>query len=322
MRRLRWSVLTTVIFFTLFGTFHSANAQCEPTTLMAKDVQTIQVSVPVEIAFVLAASSNDFELARRNMGGTGQSGVILRTADFNEARSSAQKVASAIKFERDRSDYISFLAQQLAGETLRNYVKCLTVDNKPTSGLLIWFNQRANDIYLLNAIWFGGSDAKTDGEPYVSDGKLERTPEKWASGKIEQLIWKKPPNATALLVLSVGGLSTTFRLVGEPPSVRWGTQEVRGAKLSASSYHVSGTVCGGGSAEGCVIPQKPGGSLVRGTGRLTDYKASETSRAGFAISLDTPDRVCIKLTVSTGACEARNNGEGVVTAVEQYPDVQ
>jgi hypothetical protein len=325
MRSPWWPILTTVALVGWSVALEPANAQCSPTALMAKDVQTIQVSIPIEIAFVLAATKDEFDQAKKGLGGTGQSGIILTSADFNEARASAQKVASAIKFERDRSDYQTFLTQQLIGDAHRTHVRCLTIDNKPPSGLLVWFDQRASDIYILNGMWFGGvqgSVANTEGAPYVSDGKLEKKPEKWTNGKVEQLIWKKPPNTTALLNMSVGGQTTTFRVVGDAPFVRWGIKEVRGPKLSASSYHVSGTVCGGGSAEGCVIPQNPGGSLIRGTGRMTDFSASETSRAGFAVSSETPDRICVKLTVSTGACEARNNGQGVVTAVEQYPDVQ
>jgi hypothetical protein len=52
---------------------------------------------------------------------------------------------------------------------------------------------------------------------------------------------------------------------------------------------------------------------VTGIGRLTNFRAKDASQAGFNITVDTPERVCVRLTVSTGACELSNSGEGVVS---------
>ena len=104
-------------------------------------------------------------------------------------------------------------------------------------------------------------------------------------------------------------------MAGEPPPVRWQVGDVpNGPKLAAASFHVSGSVCGGGSAEGCVAPSS-GGFLVRGTGRLLGFTARDISRAGYSPTEDRPERICVRLVVSTGACESRNNGEGTLTVV-------
>jgi hypothetical protein len=55
---------------------------------------------------------------------------------------------------------------------------------------------------------------------------------------------------------------------------------------------------------------------VSGTGRLTSYTALDSNHAGFSVTVDTPERICVKLEVSTGACEAKSHAEGVVSAIE------
>lgn len=300
-----------------------ASAQCDPMAFMVRDPQSIQWNETIEIAFVLAATKDQFNEAKK-MGATVQYGLIGGSATYEEARAIAMKVAQVVKFNNTRSYYVNFLSQQLSGRVQEEYAQCLK--GQQGEGVFMWLDKREGEFVFINAFWVG-DQAKAigeyDREPRVvpENTLIVEKPSKWLKGKTEQLILKKSPDVEAFVSFSVSGQQGRFVVVRDPIPITMATQEVIGSKLMASSFHVSGSVCGGGSAEDCVTPKKPGGYLVRGSGRLKDFSARIISSAGFTVTVDTPDRVCVRLTVSTGACEARNSGEGVVTAIERYPEV-
>jgi hypothetical protein len=82
-----------------------AQIECSPTALMAKDAISVQTSPTVELAFALTASQREYDAAKAVLG-TGRSGLIVSSTSLDEARSNAQRLAPAIRFDRSRADYL------------------------------------------------------------------------------------------------------------------------------------------------------------------------------------------------------------------------
>jgi hypothetical protein len=74
--------------------------------------------------------------------------------------------------------------------------------------------------------------------------------------------------------------------------------------------------CQGHSATACVTPQR-GGRLVPGTGSVANEV--RVGRAGWTVTTDTPEQICIQFWAATGACETEVSVQGQVTAVEEFP---
>jgi hypothetical protein len=226
----------------------------------------------------------------------------------------------------DPSYWEALFAQQLTGSAQQGYVECIK-QAQTGSRLILWVDSRQSDFFIIGAVWFGKDGQQTgtyDQDPVVAPPtvSLVQKPSHWATGATQQLILQKSPEINALLSIRVSGQTANLGIVRDPPPILIASHEINGSKLTASSFHVSGSVCGAGFAEDCVTPTQPGGFLIRGSGKLKNYSARINSSAGYTVTVDSPERICIKLTVSTGACEARNTGEGVVSAIEQYPSVQ
>jgi hypothetical protein len=121
-------------------------------------------------------------------------------------------------------------------------VQCLIASARPET-VVVWPDPRAGEIFILNVLWNGTTEAHFDETPFPSVGELIKTPSSLKPKFPERIYWKKPAAAAALLEMRVGGTITTFRTAGESVPVRWQATEVVGPKLSAQSFHVSGTVC-------------------------------------------------------------------------------
>ncbi|MET4425676.1 hypothetical protein [Bradyrhizobium sp. RT3a] len=65
----------------------------------------------------------------------------------------------------------------------------------------------------------------------------------------------------------------------------------------------------------CVTPER-GGHLVPGTGSVTNEV--RVGRAGWTVTKDTPEQICIELWAATGACETEVSVQGQASAVEEY----
>jgi hypothetical protein len=318
-------VLLAVFWSCVYAIPNEAIAQCEPTTFMARNIQSVQISDFVELVFVLTASQADFDLAKNGLGPSSQLGLIAGSLNFDEARSKATRISTAVKLDNSPTDNSNIIAQQLSGAALQDYVHCLTVDHSK-QGLTLWLDKREGEFLTLGAYWLSSNNdyaGKYDAPPIVRNGELIQPPANWKSGIIEKLLVDvKNPQEKTLVSISINGSSARLVTVGKLPILSMATKEVVGPVLAARSFRASSTVCGGGSADGCVIPTEPGGYLVRNSGRLTDFTAAIASSAGSSLPVDTPDRVCVRLTVSTGACEASNSGQGKVTVLERYPKLQ
>jgi hypothetical protein len=89
--------------------------------------------------------------------------------------------------------------------------------------------------------------------------------------------------------------------------------------MHARSTCINGNIKTIGTDTDCVSPTQPGGSLVVGSGKETNFTAIQTNNATVTITKDTPDQICFKLVVDTGVCMVDNVADALATAVERYP---
>ncbi|GLH78323.1 hypothetical protein SSBR45G_32320 [Bradyrhizobium sp. SSBR45G] len=303
-----------------------SQAECSPAFYMAKYVQSLQASNYVQFSFILAATLTEFDLAKKSLAGQSQGGIISESQSFDEAKSKATRVFGALKLNVGAAQAAKVIAQQLVGPALQDYVKCITID-EPKPGVTLWQIDRDGDVVTLGAYWLGTNRdevGRLEGETVLRNFEwLGKPPTNWKSGAIEKLLLvAKSPEERSFISIGVNGSSAEFSTFGKLPDVVLLTKEIVGPTLSARSFRASGTVCGAGSSTACVYPTEPGGYLVKGTGRLTDYSAIIGNNAGFSLQVDTLDQACVTLTVSTGACEAANAGQGKISVLERYPKLQ
>jgi hypothetical protein len=69
------------------------------------------------------------------------------------------------------------------------------------------------------------------------------------------------------------------------------------------------------SVQQCVTPER-GGHLVPGTGSVTNEV--RVGRAGWSVTKDTPEQICVEFWAATGACETEVSIQGQATAVEEF----
>jgi hypothetical protein len=99
--------------FGVLASIHSAKAECNPRDFLVKDTQALQESSETELAFVLTATKDEFDEAKRDIGIGGRYGIISGSATFPEAKDKATKIAQSTKF-----DYHSSYAKQYFVQTI------------------------------------------------------------------------------------------------------------------------------------------------------------------------------------------------------------
>jgi hypothetical protein len=117
----------------------------------------------------------------------------------------------------------------------------------------------------------------------------------------------------------VSGKSGQFVIVQDPPSVSWTTAPVVSNQLLKAATHGPNPGCSAGAARDCITPTRPGGTFVPGTAAMIDSSTSDPSRYSQVFEMNTPARICVVMTQSTGACEAGQSAQGRLTALEKYP---
>jgi hypothetical protein len=303
--------------------FSPASSECDPIDFMVQDVQHITVSDEVEIAFLMTATKEQFDSARKSMGAGGAFGRISGNANYGEAKQRAVKEAKATKFDYSRSYYINFLSRQLSPRAAQMYSDCLEKD-KERPGLRLWFSKQEGEFFFLKAFWVGGVEVdgigRYDDEPVLEQLTLVRKPGVWPKGKTQEILVKKARDVDALISLSVGGQTKSLVLPKEPPRIVMQSRAITSGKtMKAASTRRSKTVCPSGTDSDCIIPQNPNGSLVPGSGGVTDLQSLDARMASYKVTTDTPERICITFTVATGACEFRNEGSARLVATERFP---
>jgi hypothetical protein len=313
------------LFGLVYGSIQS-EAQCFPQDFMIKDLEQTVINEQLSIAFLQTASRQQYEEGDRS-GSTWGSylGSTAGGVKYDDAKKLAQRAAESTKFSYDHSFYLNYLSMHLSPISAKMYSDCLERD-KQTPGFRMWIARREGNYFTLKAFWVGGDEktavGKLDKPPTKDNVTVVDLPIEWVRAKTQEIVLSKAPDVDGYFSLSVGGQPpTSLVLLHDTPPIRMASHEVLGNQIRADTRHDSSRSCGPGSAQGCVTPSKKGGFLVPGTGQLTQFKVRNPS-GGVDITVyeNSSERICIRLTVNTGACEAGNSGEGYVSAVERYPE--
>lgn len=302
-----------------------ARADCDARAFMVKDVRSIQQSGETELAFVLTATREEYEAAKKNgaLGGTYK--LFSASLNYQEARQKATRIAQATRFDYHNSYASNYLSQTLSGKALDNYVACLERD-KERPGLALWLQHRDGNYFTFRAFWVGADTrrpaARYDTPPVVDGGKIISNPEAWLKAKTEEIVVKRDGNNDLFLNLTVGGQTKSMVVVKDPPAVEWMNKPVTSEKLIKAHSHGPNPGCTGGEATDCIHPAHPGGLFVSGTATMVDGTSSDPSHYTALITRDMPSEICVKMTQFTGACEVTQSAQGRLTAVEMFPQVE
>jgi hypothetical protein len=300
-----------------------AKADCNARDFMIKEVQDIQRSGETELSFVLTATEEEFNNAKKNAGLSGAYGLISGSANYGEAQEKARRIAQSTKFDYKSSYASSYFSQSLSPKALDAYVACLERD-KERPGLTVWLQGRQGDFFTFRAFWVGSDvslpSAKWDSEPLVDGGTVTSKPTTWLKAKTEEIVIKRPTNVDLFLNLKVGGEVKSMVIVKDPPAVAWVQKPVISGVLMKASTHGPNPGCSAGETADCVVPTHPGGSFVLKSASLTERSSSDPTKYSEAFS-ESPDKVCAKMTQSTGCCECAQSAQGRLMAIEKYPQV-
>lgn len=316
--------------FTLLAFTNYAKAQCDPRTFLVQEMKDIRATGETELAFVLTATSEEFDAAKKSGALSGSYGLISGSGSYGEAKEKAVRIAQATKFDYRSSYASSYFSQTVSTKALEAYESCL---NHKSAGLPVWLRSREGDYLTFEAFWVGRNldDAKAsyDSPPIVKGGTIESQPEKWTQGKIEQIVVKKVGNDDIFLQLKVGGETGAKVIVRDPPQVVWDTQQVISDTPPAAQGGVPGLMrtcshgpnpgCSAGQVGDCIVPKHPGGYFVQKSRSVTQFSSSDPGRYGEVYEQDTPGKVCVKITQSTGACEVTQCAQGRLSATETFP---
>lgn len=308
-----------VVGFTLWAT--QAKAECSARDFMIKEVQDIQQSGETELAFVLTATEEEFNNAKKSAGLSGAYGLISGSASYGEAQEKARRIAQSTKFDYKSSYASSYFSQSLSPKALDAYVACLERD-KERPGLTVWLQGRQGDFFTFRAFWIGSDvslpSAKWDAEPLIDGGTVVSRPASWLKAKTEEIVIKRPTNVDLFLNLKVGGEVRSMIIVKDPPAVAWLQKPVISGVLMKASTHGPNPGCSAGETTDCVFPAHPGGSLVLKSAALTERSSSDPGKYSESFS-ETPDKICAKMSQNTGCCECTQTAQGRLLAIERYP---
>jgi hypothetical protein len=289
---------------------------CNPVEFFVADIGSAYLDDTLKIAFVLSTTAEGFGRANRNLDGAlGQ--------NFDQAREFFLKEAEARSFQHDSRYYLTFISQHLSPGATHAYESCLET-SETSLGLRLRFDRRFGEFTVLKAIWRAanvGAKGTIDREPTVLNGKIEnKVPQEWLSGRSEEIILRTLQNEQAYVSISVAGSQSSISVLPEPVLTEVKSAPVFGNKVGVSSGGTSdghSPWCQFRTVQDCVRPTQPRGYLVTGSGTLTDV--AQTGRAGFKVTTDRTDLICVQLWASTGACETQVSISGRVTATERYP---
>lgn len=298
----------------LFLPLH-AFAECRPRDFMINDVVNWKLDIKKEIAFLLTATEDEFNKAKKELGG----GYDMITGEFQDARENARRLATTVKFDSSYAYDASFFSQTLSEAGINAYEDCLLKDpNRPQ--FEIWFQERDDDVFYFRAVWVGDDitipTAKLAEPLKVINGKAVDVPKKWIKSQPQPFVVQRSENKTMTLILKVGEKSAAFTIVKDPPDVHILTQTITADKpLPVESTYSN--PCSAGSAMQCINTRNQGGFFVPHTEKFVGV----TNNKGYYHEdySVTPTKICVTVTQGTGACENRGIAHGVLTATEEYP---
>lgn len=320
------SVLLTksflVIIAALGAACFAARADCDPREFMIKEVKDIQKSGETELAFVLTATEEEFNRAKKDAAGSGTYGLISGSASYAESKEKARRIAQSTKFDYKSSYAESYFSQSLSPAAINAYVACLQSDRE-RPGLTMWLQGRQGEYLTFKAFWVGADvtqpSAKYDAAPIIDGGTIVAKPDGWIKAKAEEIVVKRNGNNDVFLSLRVGGQSRSQVIVKDPPAVIWNNKPVTSDKLIRAVATGPNPGCTAGQVTDCIFPARPGGSFVERSGAMTERSTSDPGRYSEEFYVDTPDKICVRMTQSQGACEKDETAQGRLTAIERFP---
>ncbi|MBK7616329.1 MAG: hypothetical protein IPJ08_18370 [Burkholderiales bacterium] len=319
---LHTKALAAIVLAALDATSIEARADCNPREFQLSEVKDIQQSGSTELAFVLTATEDEFNSAKKNASGSGSYGLISASADYAESKEKARSIAQSIKFDYKSSYASNYFVQTLSSKALANYESCLEKD-KEKPGLVLWLRQRDGDYFTFNAFWVGRNTnqatAKLDEQPLVDGASVITKPATWSKGKTEQILVKRNGNADFYLGLKVGGEVKSIVIVKDPPSVVWRTLLVSSERLLSIASHGPNPGCTAGEAVDCIYPLRPGGYFVPKTAVMSERNSSDPGRYKETYTKDTHQQVCVVINQGTGGCEVSQTAKGRLAALERFP---
>ncbi|MBY5439328.1 hypothetical protein [Rhizobium leguminosarum] len=310
------------IMIGMLGGSLRAFADCDPRFYLLQDITKSSYSAEMELAFVLTSTEEEFNKVKQSGGMAGGYGLITGSANYDEAREKARKVATATKFDQRESYAGTYFKQNLSSAAVDALKTCLNND-KQSPGLRVWLDRREGDFLFFGAFWVGTDTAQGvgeyDNEPTIAGGTIASKPSAWVKAQNEQILVQREPNKDLLLSLSVGGKSQGIVVVKDPPVARWDESPVVSARLMAATSFGPNPGCKAGIAEDCIYPTKPGGMLEVGSQFIVDHTSTDEVRFSKTFTDLTPERMCVKITQSTGGCEWQEVGKGRLSAREKFP---
>ncbi len=107
-------------------------------------------------------------------------------------------------------------------------------------------------------------------------------------------------------------------ILKEQPTPILITMPVESDHTIVATTHGPNPGCSSGQATDCIYPKQPGGRFVPKTARMSRFSSSDPTTYSQKFE-ERPDRVCVTMTQSTGACEVTQSAQGRLTAIEEFP---
>jgi hypothetical protein len=325
MQTCKYSLIICVAtFMSVAISVRESSAECDPIDYLADDFGSVLLNDRVRTAFFLTATKGQYEKAVRFAKDTLAYGPVTgRQPTFEQAKQAAEKEVQSVQSSYDRQYYVDFLTQQMSVTAADNYASCLESQSPPSS-LRAWYYQRKAGFILLRAIWVDTEGSKRVGkltETKASDLlEIVQIPDAWESGALQQIVVRKKSDGDAWLTLKVDGQQQTFFFLKDSPLPAMTSQVVEGPQVRITSGGTSdghSPFCQRRAVSSCVVPQKPSGYLLPGSGGWSNL--ASFGRVGQSVIKDTPEQICVEFWASTGACETEVSISGRATAVERFP---
>lgn len=308
----------------LSGAAREASADCDPRAFLVMEIKTISQTFEQELAFVLTANEQEYETAKKSMGGSGGYGLISGSLNYTQAQERARSIAQSIRFDYKTSYALNYFAQTISGEALNAYVRCLERD-KERPGLTLWLHERTGDFFKFRAFWVGvnGLDAaaKWDAAPTIDGGRVVSKPEAWLRGKTEEIVIKRDGNVDMLLDLKVGGQTRSAVVVKDPPAFVWKIRSVLSPNLLTARTSGPDPGCEAGSVTDCIVTTTPNGFFVPNSAAMVEGTTSQQRQYSQQFFIDAPNQICVRMNQSTTSCQVSQVAQGRLMALEKFPQV-
>ncbi len=307
------------------ASFANGWADCRPRNFMVQDASSIQRSLETQVAFVLSATEEEYNKSKQSGALSGAYGPIFGAASFGDAKEAARRVAEAIKFDYRASYASNYFSQNMSPAALASYGTCMERD-KERPGLALWLQERQGDFITLKSYWVGADKtlaaASWDAEAIVEGGKIVSKPDAWIKARTEEIVIRRDGNVDVFLSIKVGGATKSFVIVKDPPNIAWRSKPIISETILLARSYSRSPGCVPGISYDCIYTSEPGGIFEAGSAAITERTTTDLKRYSSRITVNSPSKICMEITQSTGACEVVQSASGRLSAMELFPTAQ